>query len=151
MQLLENLRTLFKERAVTSSRWQHSSSWLSFPSLEQLAVITHGQYTTERILEDGSEEEAPLFTKETQMDCIGQVREDAPQCCLFPEAMVLPVVKKSPGLTSKTPGIVGYFMRTFTLDLPQEDCRGICEAQLLEIWLWQRRGRGTPQNHHSVL
>lgn len=52
------------------------------------------------------------------MDCIGQVREDAPQCCLFAEAMVLPVVKKSPGLTSKTPGIVGHFMITFALDLP---------------------------------
>lgn len=92
------------------------------------------KYTTERILEDGSEEEAPLCTIETKMDCIGQVREVTPQCCLFPEAMVLPVVKKkSPGLTSKTPGIVGHFMKTFTLDLPQEDCRGICEAQLLQI------------------
>lgn len=52
------------------------------------------KYTTERILEDGSEEEAPLCTIETKMDCIGQVREVTPQCCLFPEAMVLPVVKK---------------------------------------------------------
>ena len=66
----------------------------SVPSLEQLTIITHGQHTTERILEDGSEEEAPLCTIETKMDCVGQVREVAPQCCLFPEAMVLPVVKK---------------------------------------------------------
>ena len=79
--------------------WLHqdgntSSSWLSFPSLEQLTIITHGHHTTERILEDGSEEEAPLCTIETKMGCTGQVREVTPQCCLFPEAVVLPVVKK---------------------------------------------------------
>lgn len=56
------------------------------------------------------------------MECIGQVRKSPHNVSLSRGYGSSSSQKKSPGLlTSKTPGIVRHFMKTFTLDLPQED------------------------------
>ena len=53
-----------------------------------------------------------------------------------------PVGKENPQGTTSSPSVVGHFAGATTLISHHRDCRGICGAQPLGIWLWQRSGEG---------
>lgn len=59
-----------------------------------------------------------------------------------PKPSVPPMGKKIPQGTTSSPGVVDHFAEATTLIPHHRDCRGICRAQPLGIWLWQRCREG---------
>ena len=120
--------------------------------------------TTERILNIGVILKHPIPHKGQDRLALEGKRSDytltalpflqlsaAPQGEVSPEPLVSSVRKENLGWQTPLPSIVSCFAGTPTPILHHEDCREICMAQPLEIWLWQSREEGLAMTSKEIL